>query len=33
MRTVNLGTSPLQIPVIGLGCMRITELDEKEIPG
>ena len=33
MRTVNFGTSQLQIPAIGLGCMRITELDEKEIPG
>lgn len=32
MKTINLGTSPLQVPIIGLGCMRITELDEKDIP-
>ena len=32
MKKINLGTSALQVPVIGLGCMRITELSEKEIP-
>lgn len=33
MRTIHLGTSRLRIPAIGLGCMRITGLDEKELPG
>lgn len=32
MRTMNLGTSSLQVPVVGLGCMRITGLDAKDTP-
>lgn len=30
MKTMKLGKSSLQVPVIGLGCMRITELDNKQ---
>ena len=32
MRTIKLGSSKLSVPVIGLGCMRITELEENDIP-
>lgn len=31
MRTISLGTSTLQAPVIALGCMRITGLEQKEL--
>ncbi len=29
MRTIELGCSGLQVPVIGIGCMRLNRLDEK----
>lgn len=29
MRTLTLGTSPLEVPVIAVGCMRIKSLDRK----
>ena len=31
MRTIPLGTSTLEVPVIALGCMRITGLEQKEL--
>ena len=31
MKTMELGTSGMQAPVIGLGCMRIASLSEKEL--
>ena len=31
MKTMQLGTSSLQVPVIAAGCMRITSLDEKQL--
>ena len=31
MRTIPLGTSTLEVPVIALGCMRITGLEQKEM--
>ncbi len=30
MRTIKLGTSTLEVPVIAVGCMRIKSLDKKE---
>lgn len=30
MRTIQLGTSDLQVPVMAVGCMRINGLDKKE---
>ncbi|OUM97191.1 MAG: aldo/keto reductase [Thermobacillus sp. ZCTH02-B1] len=30
MRTIQLGTSTLQVPVIAVGCMRINRLDKRE---
>ncbi len=30
MKTMKLGNSSLEVPMIGLGCMRISELDEQE---
>ena len=30
MRTIRLGVSDLQVPVIGVGCMRISSLTKKE---
>lgn len=30
MRTIKLGTSTLEVPVIAVGCMRINSLDKKE---
>ena len=30
MRTIELGKSNMQVPVIALGCMRMNRLDEKE---
>lgn len=30
MRTIQLGTSSLQVPVVAIGCMRIGSLDKKE---
>jgi len=30
MKTVNLGNSSLSVPSIALGCMRLTELDDRE---
>jgi len=30
MRTMKLGTSDLQVPVIAVGCMRIDKLDKRE---
>ncbi len=30
MKSMKLGKSNLQVPVIGLGCMRITELDKNQ---
>ncbi len=30
MKTMNLGRTTLQVPVIGLGCMRITELKNRK---
>ena len=32
MRTVKFGRSELEVPVIGLGCMRLTELEDWDIP-
>lgn len=32
MKTTQLGSSPLQVPVIGLGCMRINELEKEAVP-
>ena len=32
MKTIKLGKSDLEVPVIGLGCMRLTELEEWDIP-
>lgn len=32
MKTIKLGKSNLKVPVIGLGCMRLSELDESEVP-
>lgn len=32
MRYESLGSSALKVPAIGLGCMRITELEKNEIP-
>lgn len=31
MKTMQLGKSSLQVPVIAAGCMRITSLDEKQL--
>lgn len=31
MRTIPLGTSTLEVPVIALGCMRITGLEQKDL--
>jgi len=30
MRTIKLGTSNLEVPVVGVGCMRIKSLSKKE---
>ena len=30
MKTIKLGTSRLDVPVIALGCMRLTELDDVQ---
>ena len=30
MKTMKLGASKLQVPVIGLGCMRLTELEDAQ---
>lgn len=30
MRTIKLGTSNLEVPVIAVGCMRINSLDKQE---
>lgn len=30
MRTMKLGRSGLQVPVVAVGCMRITSLDQPE---
>lgn len=30
MRSMSLGTSALQVPVVGLGCMRLGELSDRE---
>ena len=30
MRTIELGKSGMQVPVIASGCMRINNLDEKQ---
>ena len=30
MRTIKLGKSDLQVPVMAVGCMRINRLDKKE---
>ena len=30
MRTIKLGQSPLQVPVVAVGCMRIDRLDKQE---
>lgn len=30
MRTIPLGTSSLQVPVVAVGCMRLTQLDKPE---
>lgn len=30
MKTMNLGPTSLQVPVVALGCMRLTNLDEKQ---
>ena len=30
MRTIRLGVSELQVPVIGVGCMRINRLSKQE---
>lgn len=30
MKTMNLGRTNLSVPVIGLGCMRITELGNHQ---
>ena len=30
MRTMKLGTTDLQVPVIAVGCMRITKLTKPE---
>ena len=30
MKTMNLGRTNLRVPVIGLGCMRITELGNHQ---
>lgn len=32
MKTMKLGKSNLKVPVIGLGCMRLSELDEADVP-
>ena len=32
MKTMKLGNSKLEVPVIGLGCMRLSELDEEQVP-
>ncbi|MBR1482348.1 MAG: aldo/keto reductase [Ruminococcus sp.] len=32
MRTVPFGTSDLEVPVIGLGCMRLVNLEKSAIP-
>ena len=32
MKTVKFGSTDLKVPAIGLGCMRITELNEGELP-
>lgn len=32
MKYINFGSTDLKIPVIGLGCMRITELDAGDLP-
>ena len=32
MKTMKLGNSDLEVPVIGLGCMRLTELERWDIP-
>lgn len=32
MKTIRLGKSDLEVPVIGLGCMRLTELERWDIP-
>src|SRR3954452_19405727 len=30
MRTINLGSSTLEVPVVAVGCMRINSLDKTE---
>lgn len=30
MRTITLGQSSLEVPVIAVGCMRITKLDKPQ---
>ncbi len=30
MRTINLGSSPLEVPVVAIGCMRINSLEKPE---
>ena len=32
MKTILLGKSDLKVPVIGLGCMRLKELERWDIP-
>ena len=32
MKTIKFGKSDLDVPVIGLGCMRLTELERWDIP-
>ena len=32
MKTMKFGSTDLLVPAIGLGCMRITELDESAVP-
>ena len=32
MKTIKFGKSGLEVPAIGLGCMRLTELEEWDIP-
>ena len=33
MRSVELGNTGLRVPAVGLGCMRLTNLERREIPG
>ena len=32
MKTIKFGKTGLEVPAIGLGCMRLTELEEWDIP-